>query len=457
MALPTSYLPDDYSGLRRKTLMTQLGTPYGDDQRLAQESPTQAPTSDRGVNMMPSTQAPTSDRPATQGPTLPNSSRDQALRQVSQAYSGGGLATGGDAGFDESTGTYRQQGTPYSDLRNLFNRYQNEGGQWQQYGVRSVAMDRNTGEGNSDRFAGENVSADAPGYVNPDVAYAIEQGIIDPSQVAQANWIARHYGDIVYRPGERLDLSDIDPNAPGRADGITGLDRNLGGRGNTGALGGITRGGLMGSVVPQNGGGNGGEFSQGNIRQMLMQQLGQLSQPVSVDAPGIKEALAGQRLGLQRSAEAARREAAERRAVEGFGPNSAQFGQDVERIQQRQGEAEAQMTGEALFGQLDQRRQSLNQLLAVALASGDAESARNLQAELAKLQMAQQESQFGRSLSQRGREFESDLGFRRDALSQADRQFQDRLGFDTDVFGANYGLGLAGLNQQALLALLGLI
>jgi hypothetical protein len=131
------------------------------------------------------------------------------------------------------------------------------------------------------------------------------------------------------------------------------------------------------------------------MREILMSQLTQAQQPVSVNAPGIREVLAGGRLGLQRGAERERRNAAEMRAYDGSGGLGGKaFDSDVSGILQRQGEAEARMTGDVLGGELQAKRDQVQRLLTLAMQLGDAESARTLQAQLAAIQTQMQQSNF---------------------------------------------------------------
>lgn len=159
---------------------------------------------------------------------------------------------------------------------------------------------------------------------------------------------------------------------------------------------------------------------QAQLREILMGQLGQASQPVSVNAPGIREVLAGGRIGLQRGAERERKNAAEMRAYDGSGGLGGKaFDSDVSGILQRQGESEARMTGDVLGKELQGKRDQLNRLLTLAMSLGDSESARTIQQQLNAIQTQLQQSNF----------------------------------YDTTAF--NYaGLNQAG-NQAALMALLG--
>jgi hypothetical protein len=134
---------------------------------------------------------------------------------------------------------------------------------------------------------------------------------------------------------------------------------------------------------------------QDALREILMGQLGQASQPVSADSPGIREVLGGQRLALQRGAERQRAGAAEMRAYDGSGGLGGKaFESDVKRIDEGRAESDAMMTGDVLNRELQNKRQQLTQLLAMATQLGDAESARLLQSQLNTIQTQLSQSNF---------------------------------------------------------------
>lgn len=134
---------------------------------------------------------------------------------------------------------------------------------------------------------------------------------------------------------------------------------------------------------------------QASLREILMGQLGQATQPVSLNSPGIREVLAGGRIGLQRGAEQQRKDAAELRAYDGSGGLGGKaFEGDVNRIDQQRGESEAQMNGQVLGQELNAKRDQLNKLLTLAMSLGDSESARNIQAQLGAIQTQLQQSNF---------------------------------------------------------------
>lgn len=128
------------------------------------------------------------------------------------------------------------------------------------------------------------------------------------------------------------------------------------------------------------------------LRDILAQQLGQASQPVSANDPGVRDILAGERLASQRSAERQQGANAERLAGMGLADSgAAETGRQG--IEQNRGERDVMATGQVLSQELGQRRQQLQNLLQLALMSGDTESARQVQMELAKLQQSQHDDQ----------------------------------------------------------------
>ena len=82
---------------------------------------------------------------------------------------------------------------------------------------------------------------------------------------------------------------------------------------------------------------------------------------------------------------------------------------------QAQGAFQAQLMGQELTA----RRQEVEQALAQATALGETTQAQMLQEELAKLQLAQQESQFGRSLGQSAYQFDQQNMFQNSPLAGA--------------------------------------
>lgn len=165
-------------------------------------------------------------------------------------------------------------------------------------------------------------------------------------------------------------------------------------------------------------------WTQG-LRDILMGQLGELQKPVTENDPGIRDVLAGERIASQRGAERMQSASAERLAASGLHDSGAA---DTSRqgILQHQGEQDAQFTGQTLGRELESRRSQLTSMMQMALANGDTESARKLQAAIADMNNAYQYS----------------------ALSQNQNQFNDQLGYNYNALSSNN-------NLQALLGLLG--
>lgn len=152
---------------------------------------------------------------------------------------------------------------------------------------------------------------------------------------------------------------------------------------------------------------------QASMRGLLMGQLSSLQQPVSLTDPGIAGAASAHRNALQRSSEQQRRELAERRAYDGSGgAQSGAFQTDVDRLNQLTGESQAGFEGNLLFNADQQRAQRLQSLLQTALALGDSESARNIQAQLQAIGMGQQNNQYYAGLNQNNNQFQDDMAFR---------------------------------------------
>lgn len=151
------------------------------------------------------------------------------------------------------------------------------------------------------------------------------------------------------------------------------------------------------------------------MRAILMGKIGEASAPVDVNSPGIREILAAQRLAGQRSAERQQSRLAANLATQGL-QSSGAADTGTNAIGQQRGENEVMFTGETLNRELGQKRAQLSDLLHMAMASGDAESARTLQAQLQELDRQQQDQHFNADLGFRKSSFVDDLGYRLLAL-----------------------------------------
>ena len=165
----------------------------------------------------------------------------------------------------------------------------------------------------------------------------------------------------------------------------------------SGTIGGQVSGAATGGA-PQN-----SAFSD-QVRQILLGQLGGLTGPVTSNDPAIKAEMDAQTAGADRLRREQRAADAERQAMNGLlngGQSSGAFEQNVasgfEGEQQQLSGVRAQL----FTREIQSRRQQVAQLLAQAMQSGDQESQRNLQYQLAlmddalrRLGLAQNQSQF---------------------------------------------------------------
>lgn len=146
-----------------------------------------------------------------------------------------------------------------------------------------------------------------------------------------------------------------------------------------------------------------------SMRQILQQQIGQNSQPISVDSPGVKEMIAAQHLESQRTGERQQSQLAARLASENLSSSGA-ADTGMNAIQQQRGESDASATAGILGSQLAQRQQALQQEMSLAVQSGDAESARQLQAQIQAINLQIQDAHFGQSQGQQNNQFLDNLG-----------------------------------------------
>lgn len=175
------------------------------------------------------------------------------------------------------------------------------------------------------------------------------------------------------------------------------------------------------------GGGGGGNSFQQQIRKILLGQLQGLSAPVTANDPAIAGEMQAQERILERLREQRRAEAAERMAFEGLnagGAGSGAFDQEIASGFEDKGQALTGLQAQLFSRELQSRRGSLASLLNMALQTGDAESARALQLQLAqmdnelrRLGLSQQASQFNDQFGLQRSQFEYDMN--RDASRAA--------------------------------------
>lgn len=152
------------------------------------------------------------------------------------------------------------------------------------------------------------------------------------------------------------------------------------------------------------------------MRQILQDQISQNSQPISVDSPGVKEMIAAQHLESQRTGERQQSQLAARLASENLSSSGA-ADTGMNAIQQQRGESDATATAGILGSQLAQRQQALQQELSLAVQSGDAESARQLQAQIQAINLQMQDEHFGQSQGQQNNQFLDNLRLSLDQLT----------------------------------------
>lgn len=167
----------------------------------------------------------------------------------------------------------------------------------------------------------------------------------------------------------------------------------------------------------------GGDPFQGQIRALLLEQLGKFSKDPSIDDPALKGQSDAFRRAQERSAQQSRSQAAERAAFQGLnsgGAGSGTFETTLQGIREGVGERTGAFDAGLVGQETQQRRSALQNLLQMALSSGDAESARAIQLQIAQMdnalrqatlgeQSRQFDDQFGRLL---GRDTEEDFRYR---------------------------------------------
>lgn len=134
------------------------------------------------------------------------------------------------------------------------------------------------------------------------------------------------------------------------------------------------------------------------MRQELLRQLGVASQPVTGDDPTISQTMSGARLEEERAQEMERRALSERLFAGGdLNSNSGQ--QAVQQSAERTAGKMASLKGNLMQQELLSRRDTMRQLLAQAMQSGDAESARQVQIQLSNLEALLRREGYGVTLA----------------------------------------------------------
>jgi hypothetical protein len=180
-----------------------------------------------------------------------------------------------------------------------------------------------------------------------------------------------------------------------------------------------------------------GSAYQNQIRDLIMQQLQQLQKPVSADDPAIAAQQNAYRLSRDRDAQQTRGIMAERAAAEGLnsgGSGSGAFDTTVQGIYETAGQDKAENLSGLMGEEQQAKRSQLTTLLNIALQSGDAESVRQLQMQLAQLDATltregrvQQNNQFNANLGQNRYMYDDTQGFNQSRSAEDDYRFRTLL------------------------------
>lgn len=175
---------------------------------------------------------------------------------------------------------------------------------------------------------------------------------------------------------------------------------------------------------------------QNSIRALLLQKLQEFGQPTSPNDPIIAGQTEAYRNERTRSAEAERAQMAERAAFQGLlsgGQSSGAFDTTVQGINEQAGQDVSGFKAQLMGRELENRRSQLASMLSLAVQSGDQESARSLQLQIAqmdqelrKMGLAQQGSQFNAQLGQQQSQFNDTFGAQQ-AQQYTDNTYRDAL------------------------------
>lgn len=208
----------------------------------------------------------------------------------------------------------------------------------------------------------------------------------------------------------------------------------LGGHGGGGGVPSVGPAGGQGALLGGGGGVQGQDF-QNQVRQMLLQQLQQLSQPVTADDPSIQGEMSAQSRLLERERVARRQAAAERAGAQGLllgGQSSGAFEAEVASGFEDKGERLSGLQSQLFARELSSRRGQLAGLLQMAVQTGDNESARALQMQIALMdaELRKLGIQTQAGLGYAGLGLQRDLGFA--GLNQQQGIWNDRYGLDRE-------------------------
>ena len=182
------------------------------------------------------------------------------------------------------------------------------------------------------------------------------------------------------------------------------------------------------------------------IRQLLLERMGQMKGQPSINDPELAAQSGAYRRSQQRAGDNERAMLAERAAQNGLlngGQSSGGFDTALQGVHERIGENTSAFDAGLVGNEVQARRAEMQQLLNMALQSGDAESARELSMALSKMDLEYRRQ----ALSQQGSQFNADLGYRNRALSQAGSQFNANLGQQQYMYDDTMG-NILGRNAE---------
>lgn len=135
------------------------------------------------------------------------------------------------------------------------------------------------------------------------------------------------------------------------------------------------------------------------VRTLILNQLQSLSQPFDANSPEVTQPMDAARLEVSRSQDQARKALAERLYATGD-LNTDALNQGVQQNIEQGGQALAQLRSQLVSSGLQQRVGQLQNLLSLAVQSGDTNSAQALQLQLAQLQAQLDREQMGIGLGE---------------------------------------------------------
>jgi hypothetical protein len=141
---------------------------------------------------------------------------------------------------------------------------------------------------------------------------------------------------------------------------------------------------------------------QDQVRAILMQQLAEAGQPVDPNSPEIAATMSASSDAGQRASDAERTALAERLYAQGGGLNTDALTRQIQQSGEKQAATQSSLKAQLLMNQYNQKRTQLQQDLQMAMSSGDAESARQIQLALGNLSAAVQREGLGVNLAEFG-------------------------------------------------------